>query len=1174
MSQRKWTEAQHNAVYADSGTLLVSAAAGSGKTSVLVERIVRKLTQEENPVAPSQLLVVTFTNAAAAEMRSRINKRIFEKMNEEPNGRHEYFALLSRLDEMQVCTMDAFCLKLVKENSHRLGIEADFRILDTAEEDRLKKQICVLVSEKRFEENYETFEPLTRMFEAGRNDKAFIDTVISLANFAVSEPDPERWLRDINANFTHGDIEKSVWGKCIREEALFSLHYCLELSDAANADIGEDEELEAKLAEIFTFDRQQLDYAYEKVESGAWDEKKEAIQKAFLNIKGKRFPTIKGYALNPSKLAAQKKRDKYKKVLEKTLELFCCTKEENRDDIDALSGIVTELTDTVLEYNRRLLEEKKEMSAYSFSDISHFALSLLYAPENKDGKTELARELTESFSEILIDEYQDTNRAQDMLFSCLSRDGNNMFLVGDVKQSIYRFRLASPEIFMEKCNTFPYYDGKAERSKIILSENFRSRKGILDGVNFVFSSLMSPECGEMEYNEDERLNYPASFPQSEDVNLFCTFAEAGSFPEAEIEARIIAKEIKEKIEKTNAESPSENEKIKPSDFCVLLRSKGTSLSALVKELKAVGLPVSSEAAEAFFERSEIKMVMSYLNVIDNPLRDTCLLAVLLSPIFGFSPDEAARLRIKYGRKKSLYSCVCLAAEDGDEKCRNVSSKLSYFKKLSSGNPTDILLREIYADTALLYTVGAMPDGKARKANLITLLEMAEKSSEYRTSLGSFLRYTEEIRENSSTVSASSGTDGVRIMTMHKSKGLEFPFVYIAGASKKFNKNDIRSNLIANHNYGVGIKRREAQELKCYDTLSSTAVKLDTERANMSEELRIYYVAMTRAKRELHIVCASEKMREKLEEKEYLLSNMKNIPAYAVRNASTPSEWLMMCFLRHPDAQSIRFVTPNRTVPENKAVFEYIDSPIERTAVEVENEEVQPDTELVAKIGENVSFKYKWEEISNVLSKHTASSLNEEHFDPVGFGKSVPGFMFAKKLSPTDIGTATHRFLQFCDFNACKKDIVGEIDRLEQKGRISQKQAECVDVSAIKAFFDSEEFRRIENAQNVYREKQFTLSKSICELDVTLPQDYKDEKTVIIGKTDLIFIEYGQAVIVDYKTDNIKDINVLADRYKMQMRIYIEAVQKSMGVKVKECILYSLTLKEAISLKSEGIFENT
>ncbi len=1166
MAERKWTPAQKNAIEAAGGTVLVSAAAGSGKTSVLTQRIVNKITSAENSVSPETLLVVTFTNAAAAEMRSRIYAGVSSKIASEPERKSEYILLLSKLSEMQVCTMDSFCLNLVRQNCHSLGIDADFRILENAEVLQLKNKAAVSVCEKRFLNNAESFMPLAKMFQAGKNDSNLIKTIINLSDFSMSEPDPGQWLRGVAENFAECPADESVWGKCITDNILLAFEYCFSLLEGAYRDISEDEELEAKLSELIKTDEKIIKAAFEEFCSSDWNGKYKAIEKAVASFSLTKFPRLaKAYSDSPSKIAAKTKRDEYKSVIEDMYELICCTEEENAEDVRVLRPIAEELITSVLEYNEELLNIKKEMSAFSFSDISHFALFLLVDKASADGKTPLARELSEFYSEILIDEYQDTNRAQDTLFRSVSKDGKNMFFVGDVKQSIYRFRLASPEIFIEKCNRFPYYDGKHIESKIILSENFRSRKGILDGVNYIFSSLMTPECGEIEYNEDEKLHYPSSAQAEETKDVHYTVIEAYGEKAEAVEARYIASEIRRILSEAEVEANGKKRKAKPSDCCILLRSKSGILQYFVSELKKAGLPVSADSAESFFDSPEIMTVVSYLRAIDNPLRDTDMLSLMLSPIFGFSSDDVAALRVSYGRKGSVFPMVLKAAEDGDDKCRALVDKLDMYKRLSACVSVDMLLREIYSDSAYVYIAGALSDGERRRKNLYKLLEIAEKNSETHSSLGSFVRFIELMRENNADVGDAGGGNGVRVMTMHRSKGLEFPFVFIAGSTKIFNKTDANGSLVISHENGLGIKRKEPERLKLYHTLSSKAVRTVAEADSMSEELRICYVALTRAKQYLNIVTAFNKAQTVLEKAEYLMSNLDAVPAYLVRNASSSSKWFLYCFIRHSDGEKLRSVFSGRHGQKGSFDINFIRSLPEEESCNENDEEIVYDSTMLDFIKEKASFLYEYSEVSSALSKHTASSLKDEHFDAAGFGKSVPGFMFSSSLSPAEIGTATHKFLQYCDFSRCKTDIEDEISRLRDDGRLTKKQAEAVDSEAISVFVSSDIMKRAQAGKGIYREKQFTILKSVCDVNSGIPEKFRDEKTVVIGKIDLLFIEGDGAVLVDYKTDNINDISILADRYRSQMLLYIEAVEKSMGLKVKECILYSLKLKDSISL---------
>ncbi len=1168
MAERQWTAAQKNAIEAASGTVLVSAAAGSGKTSVLTERIIRKLTSQEKPVRPDSLLVVTFTNAAAAEMRSRIYAGIAALKTEQPARRDEFISLLSVLGEMQVCTMDSFSMNLVKENSHTLGIDSDFDMLEKGESMLLKKKAAVSVLERRFVENSDTFLALAGMFESGRNDSRLIETVIKLSDFSMSEPDPAEWLSELYKLFEEGSAQESLWGKYLCEEVLNDLLYCITLSDAAVDDIATDEELADKYMSLFEKENELIKKAYGDFQRAEWDAKIGLIIQLLADIKASRLPSApKGYADNPVKLSAQIKRDTIKKVIEKITGYFNITEAENADDLPVLRAVARELTDTVIEYNEQLLSLKKEMSAYDFTDIAHFALKLLYDSSASDGKTELARELTGKYSEILIDEYQDTNRAQDTLFYSVSDNGNNMFFVGDVKQSIYRFRLASPEIFMEKCNEFPYYDGKAVKSKIILGHNFRSRKGVLDGVNFVFSRLMSPECGGIDYNEDERLNFPDGAEPSDTTDVCVTVIERDDESADDAEAKYIARTVREYLDR--AVMVGEGSKARaavPSDFCILMRSPAGITASYIKELEKAGIPVSSDVNLSFFETPEIKTVMSYLRVLDNPARDTDMLAVMMSPLFGFSPDDVAGLRVEYGKKTSLFSNVIQASQQGDEKCSILLGKLEAFRRLAACCTIGELLREIYDDTAYPLAAGAMKDGDRRRANLMKLLQKAEAASENTSTLGGFVRYMEVLRENGADISGSSGAGGVKIMSMHKSKGLEFPFVFIAGATKMFNKTDIRSGLIINHTAGLGITRKEPEKIKSYDTLSSIALKKLNSNELLSEELRVYYVALTRAKQKLFITMALKNCEKTIGEAVSLLQGIGAVPSYLVKHSNDAARWLLLAFLQHPEAVKLRSFGKDAVRQGKSVEFNTVYSDETEDISEIPDERAAADTKTVELIKEKASFRYAWTEVSSARSKHTASSISEEHFDAAGFGKSVPAFMFSSSLSPVDVGTATHRFLQFCDFDNCRKNVEAECIRLVENGRLTQKQATGVDKEAIGHFVSSDILARARKADAMLREKQFTMAKSICELDGGISEKYADEKTVVIGKIDLLFIEDDGAVIVDYKTDNINDVTVLSQRYRAQMELYCEALEKSMGLKVKECILYSLKLKDSISLK--------
>lgn len=1178
MADRQWTAEQKQAIMAESGTLLVSAAAGSGKTSVLVERIVRKLTDAEKPVPPESLLVVTFTNAAAAEMRSRIYDRLLKKAAEEPSRRREYALLQVKLDEMKICTMDAFCMNFVRENFHAAQVEADFRILDNGESDILKKRVSLEVIERLYTEDEENFLPLTALFDKGRSDDALAEGIIRLSDFSGSEPDPAYWLEGIAQHFADVPPEESVFGQIIAEDVAEGLDYCVDLIASAVRDAEYDEALYAKFGPILENDRTLLTELRDGFAEMTWNERREALERTLSFMKAKRMLAPKGYTEEPHKVASSLKRDEIKDSLKKFIAKMCVTSDEHREDIERLCPAACELIKAVVLFRETLLAYKREMNAYDFSDILHFTLGLLSDREAADGKTELAREMSGKFSEILIDEYQDTNRAQEYLFTALSRGGGNMFTVGDVKQSIYRFRLASPELFIEKCEAYPPYDGISPKSKIILGQNFRSRRGITDAVNFVFSSLLSRKCGEIEYNEDEMLYCGASYPETDEPEtelvVLADEAVTGVQAEAQYTAGLIMKKLQSGAQVFDHGA---YRNAVPGDFCILVRSSKGVAPVFAWELRKVGLSVSLDSREGFFEAAEIRILLSFLRVIDNPARDVDLLAAMMSPLFGFSADDCARVKLFAKRnqikKGSLYSAATAFAAAGDEKCLYLTDKIRYYQKIAAVSAVDELLRAILTDTSFLSVCSAMENGNLRKNNVFRLLEYAEKgTSESSRTLAGFIRYTDMLIENGTNLTGavqSADKNSVAVMTMHRSKGLEFPFVIMAGTCKQFNKTDLRASLVISHKNGIGLKILEKENIRSYETLSSAAIRSELLCSSMSEELRICYVAMTRAKEKLFIVMSPAHAQKKLEELGYLLPDRAAVPAYMIKNASAPYEWLLMSFLAHPDASALRLTGTRITDTPSRAKISLIETVEPFTPPEEEKiEDIPADPALTRQIRNKAGFVYPYARVASALSKHTASKVNEERFSEDYFARTAPAFMYGEKLSPADIGTATHKFMQYCDFEKCAEDTAGELARLVSSCRLTQTEAEYVDTGSVHAFVTSGLMNRCKNAQQIYREKQFTIAKSICEMDETIPEEFRGEKTVVIGKIDMVFIENGAAVIVDYKTDDITDVSVLRKRYSEQLRLYAEAVHKTMGLTVSECVLYSLKLREFCTVDPE------
>lgn len=1170
---KQWTKEQNTAIQAESGTLLICAAAGSGKTSVLVERIVRKLTDPVNPVAPGELLVVTFTNAAAAEMRARIYKRLAALRAEQPaaalNG------IMARLDEMCVGTMDSFCMRLVRENFSACGVEPDFGVIEEGEEKALKAQIARRITDGIFDGSYGDLSALTTLFQAGRDDAVLFDGILALSDFSMSEADPETWLDGVASHFTPGEIKESVWGRVLLDAIFEAVGYCVSLSEEAMLEAAREPVLQQKLGEMLSSENALLNRLYQSIPAMGWDSVCAAISHTLALIADVRFPTVRGYGDHPVKIGVKAKRDEYKGVLSKLVSSVPATEAENAEDIAALAPAAGQLITAVKRYNEALFEAKKEKNLYGFSDITHFAVGLLYDPGAPDGKTKLARFLADGFKEIMIDEYQDTNRVQDRLFTCLSQNGENMFLVGDIKQSIYRFRLASPELFTEKLEAFPHYDPEnpAKKSKIILSRNFRSREGITDTVNFLFSRLMSKTCGEIVYNEDEALTFGAeAYPPVSAPDTEVCLLQSPDLGQTETEAAFAARLIEEQL--AAGLTVYEDEHVRPAqygDFCILLRSAKGAAEVYAGALRSRNIPVYFDSREGFFDSAEVKIALSFLRAVDDPLRDLDLLASMLSPIGLFTPEEAAILRsdqreTKQKKRAPLYNALLDAAAAGNAQCVRFLALLERFRMLAATAPADEVIDTFFNETPVLSAVRAMEGGALREANLRALYENAAAvCADGEKDLCAYLRYVDVLIENGAELrkgSAGADKNSVSILTMHRSKGLEYPFVIVGGLSRKFNLSERSSGLSVSHRLGLGLKRREPAQLKFYDTLSSKAVKRTLRNEALSEELRIYYVALTRAKEKLFLLLTPSNAEKSIREAVALFPVNRPLPPYYMQTCVTPLQWFLPALLQHPDLYPLRKDSLIPPEPPFRLTLR------QETVCAAPQEEQQPvpdtaDPEIAETLRARFAQTYAYAPVSGALSLHTASKLREETFSTQYFGKKIPAFMFDSALSPADIGTATHKFLEYCSFFPAPADIAAETQRLVSLSLLTPEEGAGVKEAAISAFFESPLFRRIMQAEKVFKEQSFTIAKSVCDFDPAIPARFADEKTVVIGRIDLVFIENGEAVIVDYKTDRIKTLAELPSRYRTQLGIYGEAVEKALGYPVKQRILYSLTLCDFI-----------
>ncbi len=1174
---KKWTENQLKAVEARGMQVLVSAAAGSGKTTVLTERVKNILSDSNNPCSVSEILVVTFTRAAATEMRDRIYEALRESCSL-GDGNSDYLRRqMMLLPTADICTIDSFCSKIVRENFSLADVGVDFRLLDEKDTAELMSEALQFVINELYEENDEAFRALTSMFLNERDDKLLGEVIETLYNYSRSYPSPDRWLNDLSEFFSeYKEPNDTVWADTIYKFlGMFSdFHYkrlmrCVALMEESGG-------FSSEYFRRFNATAERMMLLNQCVKAKNWDGLVQVIREGLVVKVPARNSKVDESLKKLTQDVFQELEDDVASLQKRALPTIA----EHKEDARKLYPIVKKLCDSVNRLTLVLSQTKKELNAYSFDDILHKCIRLLIN-YNNDGSwylTSVGQELRSKYKEILIDEYQDTNEAQNIIFEALSRNGNNLYCVGDVKQSIYRFRLASPELFMNLRNSLSDYDGQLHPSQITLDRNFRSRKGIDEAVNYVFRALMSREIGEIDYNEREELTFGADYyPEKSTPDTEMIYIDGGSmkFAEAtEAEAKTVAEYIKRVLaSKIKVTTKQGERQIRPSDICVLLRSVKNKVKAYTEALENLGINSSAVIDGDISDSKEIRLLGALIKTINNPLVDIPLIAVMLSPIFGFTTDEISQIRM-IDRKAEVYVCVEKYAEDS-AKTREFLKKLSLYRNAASSLPMDEFVKFLIEDTGITDIFLSMSDGETRKANIRGFIKFAEDFiSSGRNGLNAFVRYFDNAVANGSLRSygASGGVDGVQFMSIHKSKGLEFPYVIIADCSKGFNKQDSYKSLLLSRETGLGLKIRDDEHFTKYHTVSSAATEKSVLFGSASEELRVLYVAMTRAKEHLAFVCT---VTGKSTAKRVRLNNTLSVDStgklhpYAVYRAASMSEWLLSAFAKHKDCDILRDKTEYVTAHFNGESFsvdttyaDFEDDFSELTAEEQYTEETASvDIDLLKTIEAKTEYKYPYD-CSGVLAKVAASSTERKKTRREYFASEKPAFL-NMTFTGASRGTAIHKFLELCDFKSANENPEKEIDRLKNAGILSDKEIDVLDTESISKFFNNPIGERLLNAQKVYKEYEFAFFKKAGELYEHLAPETAEEDIVVQGKFDCAFIENGEAVLIDYKTDNITNEKAFVEMYAPQLEIYTQALMECEGISVKEKYIYSFKLNKFI-----------
>lgn len=1171
MSNVKWTDAQRDAIDARDGTVLVSAAAGSGKTAVLVRRVIEMITDEKNPCSVDELLIVTFTKAAAAQMKEKINEALVSLIRDETSLERKSYLIRQQmlLKCARVSTIDSFCGEVVKQNIHALPLDSNYKLLDESAMKVIQDAAYEEVAEEFYRQGDKTFLLLADMFTKSNDDKLLKELVFSLYDFAVSYKNPKKWIEEIDKKFRNSKTDSTnPYALTLVNNLRSDVSYCKTLAEKAYC-VAEGDEItfnaykQTILSDIETFDSL-LDKLPENFTEQDWDKAVEFI----IGTSFVRLGSLKrGYTSDEAD-AVKLLRNEYKDCYAKAAETMQISSSDNRKDVEILSPVMQMLSRFTLAFFDRFSSLKIEKNCADFADILHMALQLLiYEEDGEIKKTELAENYSEEFKEILIDEYQDTNEAQDILFSAISRDGSNLFFVGDVKQSIYGFRKAMPAIFLKKRKEFADFsrENPVYPATISLDMNFRSERDVTDFVNFVFSQLMSEGAGEIEYDDRESLK--AFKPYSSDGEVSC-------------QVHVIGKEILEETEAPLAQAlhiGGEILRLKEKglydfgDVAVLLRTN-KNVSLFVQTLNDMGINAHADENTNLFETEEVRTVMSLVKVIDNPARDIPLLAVMMSPMFAFSADELSLIRISCG-KGSFYNAVRAAAEDGDERCRAFLEKLACFRLVSRSVTPGELIRHVLYETGYKSVVLSMDRGTRRQENLDILKSFADSYSEENdVGLSGFVRQVEKMEKASSVKGASASSaneNSVAVMTIHRSKGLEFPVCYIAEAEQRFSTRSLTSDLLAHPQSGVGIVGIDTERMIKYETLSRTAIRLDKAFTELSENMRVLYVAMTRAKEKLIIVGAPSDY-DKMIKSAAAMAFGEKIDPVAVKTASSYLDWITAASVRHPDSVWMRVKSGALCTEKLKADFS-LDVRVISSLPETEDKEVpqersqEIDYGYLDEIEKKASFVYPYFSLSGVLAKRGASTAFKETVDREIFASDRPAFMNKTSLSAAGRGTAMHLFMQFSDYVRAEEDLEGEISRLLERGFLTDVQAESLDRKKLSNFFKSPLYERISMSEKVYREKKFIIGMSPSVFDKALEGKHDGEKVIVQGILDCAFEEDGEIVIVDYKTDKVSSADVLRDRYSGQLEIYKEAVRECLGKSVKETLLYSFTLETTVKI---------
>ena len=1348
MSSPKWTQEQQDVIDSRGGNLLVAAAAGSGKTAVLVERIIQMILNSDLKIDIDKLLVVTFTNAAASEMRERIGDAISKKLDENPEDEHLQDQLVL-LNKASITTIHSFCLEVIKSNFHKINLDPNFRIGDETECSLMKLEAIDETFDILYEQNDEEFCYLVDCYAEKRGDSNLQNLILSIYSFVMASPYPKVWLKESAEDFNitdNFDFATSKWAKAILETVKIQMEgieksLCKAIEDVDGID------------ELVTF-TDKLKIEYEKIKEilyacdTSWsDAYRQISSMTFENYaKGvKRIPKDAPSYIKEEKDKAKKIRDNAKKSIEKIkTSVFNKNYDDLKDEIKFLYPIVKSLSDVVLMFEQIYSQKKRDKGIIDFNDIEHFALQILtetdengdfvFDEEGKNIPSDIALEYREKFYEIFIDEYQDSNQVQEVILSTIAKQKEpNRFMVGDVKQSIYRFRQAKPEIFLQKYATYDT-DLSSKYKKIMLYKNFRSRKEVVDSVNYIFEHIMSKNLGEIDYNEEEKLNLGANFEEVEDEKIILGGAteihlmekkvpevedpdeeeeEGEDLDASQIEARMVGKIIRDIMR------PNENGEIMQvfdkkletyrnveyKDIVILLRATSAWAPVFAEELINMDIPTYADMGQGYFETMEIQVIMSFLKVIDNPMQDIPLIAILRSPIYGFTPEDFIDIRIT-DKKVSFYEAMRMfvgekidlsnaegqdIAEDeisddigneiidvnineensyvdadmddyyqninyedfeyeneefiyndevmyesyisenveddliyeinsnieGDEesqkselelKVRRFLDDLKELQEKSMYMSTDEFLWYIYTNSGYYAYCGALPGGSQRQANLRILFERAKQFEETSfKGIFNFINFISKLKKSNSDMGSAKtlgeNANVVRIMSIHKSKGLEFPIVICSGMGRNFNTMDFRKDVLYHHELGYGPQIVDFERRISYPSIAKEALKCKINIENISEEMRILYVALTRAKEKLIITSSIKDIEQNMHKWSSNISTEKMVSKYDILNGKNYMDWMMPAIIKHKDLEDIRETYNLSTSISMEDESKWSVKTWNRDDIDFEKHEKegirevlntmdlsQHDTEYYEQIEKKLNFEYPYLEVVKKAASISVTEIKkrqeeyEEQEDSLGLYKhkttlKKPKFLSesqkSEKITGARRGTIVHLIMEVLDFEKVntESEIKAQIQDLIKRRIITEKESQVLSPRKIMRFFKSPIAKRMLSSKFVKREQKIYTQIKMNEIYLNDEifknnrETYENESVMLRGVIDLYFEEDDGLVILDYKTDFVDENNKkeIIHKYKKQIEIYADVLSKLTGKKVKEKYLYLFGIDKQVKV---------